>query len=375
MKSFHLFFLFLVIFLSSFQILIAQDTLQIDRQFSDNQDIATRIIAVNNRYGITNDTGKVLMKPQFERLHFFVSDTSCSHWKGIIKAQHGGAFALVGTNGIPITPLDYDEILFMPKTCHAEHKAGRVALIKKFGKYGLVNTKGDILIRPSYDKIELLTDSEGKLTIPEVARVRRHNAFGMMELRSKKILKTEYQSIEFFQTLNQVERKKNAIITILLLRQKNKLAVRNLHNHLESPAVYDQIELYDSIAYLARVKKGRKYGFLDLTAKLKIPATYDYADSFREGISIVQRKDKFGVLNKSGKAIIPIVYSDIQFINSYPNIGYLKKALIVQKKNLYGVLDTDGKVLIPVKYEKLEFSPEKRNFEGQKNGKTEFIKL
>lgn len=357
------------------QDLQAQDTLQIAQQHLKDQEIAICVIAVNNRYGIMNDTGKVLMKPQFEDLHFFVSDTSCTHWKGIIKAQHGGAFALVGTNGKPITPLNYDEISFMPKTCRAEHPAGLVALIKKFGKYGLVNNKGDMLIRPSYDEIELLTDQDGRLTIPEVARVRRHNTFGMMELRSKKILKTEYQSITFFQALNQIERKKNIINTILLLRQKNKLAVRNLYNHLESPAVYDQIELYDSITHLARVKKGRKYGFLDLTAKLKIPATYDYADSFREGISIVQRKDKFGVLNKSGKAIIPIIYSDIQFINSDPNISYLKKALIVQKKNLYGVLDTDGKVLIPVKYKKLEFSPEKRNFEGQKNGKTEFIKL
>ncbi len=271
--------------------------------------------------------------------------------------------------------MDFDEITFFPQTCHATHLAGLVACIKKFGRYGLVNTKGDILIRPSYDKIELLTDNQGDMTVPEVARVQRQGLFGIMDLRSRKIMKTEYEKIEFFQTFFRLERKKMQQITILLLRQKGKFGIKNLKNHAESPILYDEINLFDSVAYMARVRKERKFGFLNLDAELEIPIIYDYAENFRAGVAIVGRKNKFGLIKNTGKEVIPINYTTLQFVHSEPQKNTWHEVILTQKNHLFGVIDVNGKTLIPMEYEKLEFSPERGNFEGIKNGKSEFIKI
>lgn len=51
-----------------------------------------------------------------------------------------------------------------------------------------------------------------------------------------------------------------------------------------------------------------KYGFVDKTGKVIVPATYDIAFDFSEGLGQVKLNDKCGFIDRTGKIIIPIEY-------------------------------------------------------------------
>ena len=54
-----------------------------------------------------------------------------------------------------------------------------------------------------------------------------------------------------------------------------------------------------------------KYGFSDReNSELLIPVIYDYAGSFSEGLASVNKDGKWGYIDKSGKAVIPIIYDN-----------------------------------------------------------------
>lgn len=55
-----------------------------------------------------------------------------------------------------------------------------------------------------------------------------------------------------------------------------------------------------------------KYGFIDQTGKLVIPARFNYADSFTEGAARVSSGDTYGFINKSGEFLFEPNYTAAQ---------------------------------------------------------------
>lgn len=54
--------------------------------------------------------------------------------------------------------------------------------------------------------------------------------------------------------------------------------------------------------------QGGKFGLVDSTGKEIVPPIYDGIDDFREGMASVEVNNKFGFINKSGEVIIPLKY-------------------------------------------------------------------
>jgi len=55
---------------------------------------------------------------------------------------------------------------------------------------------------------------------------------------------------------------------------------------------------------LAGVEKNGKWGFIDKTGKEVIPCTYDYAESFSDGLAKVTINGKANFIDKTGKVVI-----------------------------------------------------------------------
>ena len=79
------------------------------------------------------------------------------------------------------------------------------------------------------------------------------------------------------------------------------------HNgHVVIPAKYDDASSFRE--GLAAVKINNKYGFIDKTGTVIIPPNYDYAGYFEEGLAKVQINDKWGYIDKAGTMVIPAKY-------------------------------------------------------------------
>lgn len=102
---------------------------------------------------------------------------------------------------------------------------------------------------------------------------------------------------------------------------------------------------------LAIVQINDKYGFIDKTGKEVIPIKYDYASSFKEGLCVARIGDKVGFIDKTGKEVIPFKYYSATNFNNGIAVVLLQNGNNVEK---YGCIDKKGNIVIPIKYDSLE---------------------
>ncbi len=71
---------------------------------------------------------------------------------------------------------------------------------------------------------------------------------------------------------------------------------------------YDYVSNFEE--GLARVKLNEKWGVIDKTHKEVVPPRYDYISTFffNEGLASVQLNKKWGFIDKTGKEVIPLIY-------------------------------------------------------------------
>ena len=131
--------------------------------------------------------------------------------------------------------------------------------------------------------------------------------------------------------------------------EKGKYGYKNNNCTVVIPASYDYAEEFSN--GLAIVSKKGKCGFIDNTGKVVIPLEYDDAGDFSNGLALVYKKGKFGYIDPTGKVVVPVEYEDIdEFSNGFA---------AVKKKDKWGFVDNAGKVVIPVEYEDVhDFSKE-----------------
>lgn len=117
----------------------------------------------------------------------------------------------------------------------------------------------------------------------------------------------------------------------------------------------------------AAVNKDSKLGFVNvLTKEVVIPFQYYFDEGwfiqkvnsreipyydfvFRNGICIVPGLGgKIGLIDKTGKLILPVVYSDIINLHYKDNPNY-----IIQKEEKFGLLDSSFNVIIPIEYDEI----------------------
>ena len=92
-------------------------------------------------------------------------------------------------------------------------------------------------------------------------------------------------------------------------------------------------------------KKG-KWGLVQGRKKLT-EHKYDFIkSSYDRGYFFTQLNKKWGVLNETGKEIVPLEYESIK--------DNLLGSLIVEKDQQFGVIDTSNNVLIPIQYEDVD---------------------
>jgi hypothetical protein len=109
----------------------------------------------------------------------------------------------------------------------------------------------------------------------------------------------------------------------------------------EVPSAYDDIEVF-SIEGVARVRSGKKIGYIDKTGNEVVPAKYDYVWPFlSDGLAKVKLDGKYGYVDKTGKEVIPVKYDDI---GEFSVEGLAE----VKLDGKYGYIDITGKYETPL---------------------------
>jgi hypothetical protein len=92
-------------------------------------------------------------------------------------------------------------------------------------------------------------------------------------------------------------------------------------------------------------QKNNKWGFVDDSLIVVIPAIYDWVSDFNEGVAVVTQNNKFGYINKSGEVVIPFNYDEAD--------GFKNGMAVVSKDEKYGIINRIGEELVPTIYDEI----------------------
>ena len=107
------------------------------------------------------------------------------------------------------------------------------------------------------------------------------------------------------------------------------------------PARYDIASPFNN--GLAYVSINGKWGFIDKKGTLVIPAIYDSVWYFSEGRAPVKIDGKWGFIDKTGALIIPAKYTSVGF--------YCEGLASVEINGKWGFIDKTGDLVIPAIYD------------------------
>ncbi len=91
------------------------------------------------------------------------------------------------------------------------------------------------------------------------------------------------------------------------------------------------------------------WGFIDTDGIERIPAIYDWVESFKGAQAVVSRGGKVGTVNRSGREVVPVKYDEI--------LEQSDGTSVVELDGRTGVVDRRGELVIPLKFSDIgEFS-------------------
>lgn len=111
-------------------------------------------------------------------------------------------------------------------------------------------------------------------------------------------------------------------------------------------SLYDSWRSYERFYLYA---ENAKWGYLDADGNIAIAADYDFASRYFLGTAIVNRGDKWGVLDTLGRDIVPLEYRYVQRLEG--SSGRL--FLLTSFEPKYGVIDSKGNIIAQLMYDRV----------------------
>jgi tetratricopeptide (TPR) repeat protein len=273
-------------------------------------------------------------------------------------------------------PVQYDEV------CPFNNG---IAAVSIFNHWGLINNKGEIVIPMIFNKLtqdeRKIMNSKGNLVIAKLTP-NQHMYLGEIDYEDNnhnyistyfhinglgKIITpypetgiNKFDVFWFNKDLLKVAHdfapsRQNKQDTIV---EHNKYGLIKEDGEPVTQLIYDNIN-YTRFNDNIVVNKDGMEGLIDSTGKEIIELKYSSLDFQYNGKIIAKLNNKYGVIKKNEEIIIPFYYDKIE---------YNDKFSIVMKNGSYGVVDSIGNVIIPIQFEKI-YQPDNITLIVESNGK------
>lgn len=244
----------------------------------------------------------------------------------------GGKWGFYNRRGDVAIPFDYQ---------YAGDFIKAVSIVKKEGKFGIINPQNVPVIDFEFDEIKRLEHSSD--TVFELRARRSYN--GYINLDGEHVVECLYEKTGEY------------IDGIALVKTKQGWNYIDLDGNVLSKEYFNQAHPFGE--EYATVRQGRKWGFMDQYGELVIDAEYRQAGDFHEGMAWVVLKNKRGFIDESGEMVIPELFRKTGDFHN----GLAPAATIGR----LGLIDKQGEFRVAQKYKMLEPLPNTRLWKCQKS--------
>ena len=256
--------------------------------------------------------------------------------------------------------------------------------VKQDDRWGYMDKTGKLVIPPKYHDADFFHE--------DLARIKMDNKWGYIDKEGKTVIHPQFNDAgNFSDGLARVQHGTLLEKRWAFIDKTGKIVAGHIKG-METGAYKEGAtvtrETFDQAGDfhqdLARVKtpglKG-KWGFIDKTGNMKIPAKYDHAGDFSaDGLANVEMDGRWGFIDRDGKTVINFQFSRAEpfsedraqvMVGRWPGgkWGYIDKTgkfainpkyeksgpysdglARVKTGNDWGYIDKDGKVAIPARY-------------------------
>jgi len=310
-------------------------------------------IIKESTFGYIDKKGVEVLFKDYEETYFYYNNT------GIAKKN--GKEGLIDRNGKPLTEFKYNMITFFGFnhfSCQISKNVqqildsnGKIVFNKNLDYHiksyyfekdsllvyekkidnkplkGIVKIDETIIIEPKYDEIYTIENQDFFVVLKD-------EKFGLINNDGQEIVPLMYDEIG-----------SNINETLIPVKQKGKWGFINTQNKIIIPFEYNDVNpFFENIAF---VQKENSFGAIDKTNKIKVP--FDLENSkflfYSDNLCVIKEKGKYGYINKDSKIVIPAIYD-----YAYPFVNGIAYVELGDKS---GFIDKKGKEIIPIKYKQL----------------------
>ncbi|NUM51377.1 MAG: WG repeat-containing protein [Flavobacteriales bacterium] len=267
-------------------------------------------VRFQHKWGYISNEGDTLIKPKYQWASMFS--------EGFAVVQLNNKKGFINKRG---------EYVIAPVFDDAENFYKEYAIIARDSLYGLIDKTGKIIIPIEYSYLDEFSDS---LFLAE-----KEGQFGYLDAKGNTAIPFIYNAAGDFKN------------NFAYVKIADKMGIINRKGINVLRCEYDWIENFTN--GLARVKKENKFGILNTKADTILSIIYDYIGPFKNHLAIVAVNDKYGYVNTNGKICIPLEFSFDAGTKEWADFtnGYA----IFKQKNKFGLIDSTGKKVLEAKYD------------------------
>ncbi len=303
------------------------------------------IVQENGLYGVIDRIGNYILKPIYSDIQGLSS--------GVFLVAKDSLYGYIDKDGTLKIPFQYSDAFPFSKG---------MAKVDLDGKQGFIDEQGNFIVMPCKSNISFFNDSllifeENELfglmrkncsvVVPAIydiigelssnrALVSLDDQVGYLDGTGKVIIELKYQ---YFPNCSKRGTFRSSYAVVM---KDGKFGAINEQG--KTVLSFGQTGIGE-IKSLTAFLKGSLWGYKDLSGKVFIAPAYDYAESFQNGIAIVEFSGKQGVIDAKGVYLLPMNYSIVSRLTN--------DMLLVSEGNLVGIYSNQGNEIVPMRYRRI----------------------
>lgn len=303
------------------------------------------------KYGVVDEEGVVYIPVNYDEISLFKEGSN--YRDNVYKCQRNGKLGLVNAQDITLLQCEYSSI---------KHSGEYVYLVKN-GKNGYAELKGTdevkLLIPCIYDKLESYSKNAPM-------RATYNGKEGMIDGNNKIIIPFEYSNIGKFYNVG--------AYNMAWVEQDGKYGIYNIDGTVIQPWDIEKAYVMNensgtsyltfddfpdpSTPYIHIVVNGMTGVLSGKTYKTVIPCKYGYISPVINERAFYKANNKWGIMDIQNNSIQEAIYDKIKINNNmlseaFTPDGTFNDNIYVFIGDKQGMIDKNGKAFIPVKYDSL----------------------
>lgn len=197
------------------------------------------------------------------------------------KGDKNYQFGFIDKTGKLIAPPQFDEALGFSE--------GLAAVLVK-DKWGFVDSSGKMVIQPQFEHVASFSDG--------LAPIQVKDKWGYIDKTGKVVIEPRFEDYAVFSD------------GLAAVPHECKYGYLDKSGKFVAVNPDEAQKLGDEM-----VVSECRYGYIDKTGQMAIPAQFDQAQGFSDGLAAVQVKEKWGYIDKTGKFVIAPQFDELNQVN------------------------------------------------------------